>query len=306
MKTAGTSATARSAASIPVRCAASLRALCPFRSRSITPDLIHRYGQEAARELVSAARNSGPRASSWSGHTDVRGTAETNMRLSRDRADAVASFLRENGLIVPVETAGRDRMSPCASSDTSGIKSGRYLCDKSWGGVAARLNEGRQECAHLLLACSEGCAAAAFALDLVSHSVPVPQESVAVRNKKGGTVRALIIGVDAYRHYRPLKGAVAKNRYIEGAPAFDVAGVRNGALQRPIVAIGIDPDDERAYGPAFGTTNRHAVLGKRCRSDPGRARRRRPRSVRTCQKQVSAFLSSFVQSRRHSTRRLIA
>ena len=32
---------------------------------------------------------------------------------------------------------------------------------------------------------------------------------------EGGEVRGLIIGIDAYQHYRPLKGAVADARDIE-------------------------------------------------------------------------------------------
>ncbi|MBR0800699.1 caspase family protein [Bradyrhizobium jicamae] len=38
-----------------------------------------------------------------------------------------------------------------------------------------------------------------------------------LRNPDGGSIRALIIGIDAYQHVRPLKGSVADARDIEGA-----------------------------------------------------------------------------------------
>jgi outer membrane protein OmpA-like peptidoglycan-associated protein len=55
------------------------------------------------------------------GHTDVRGTAEFNMKLSHDRAAAVASFLQENGLPTLVETDGKGANEPIHLSDTSGL-----------------------------------------------------------------------------------------------------------------------------------------------------------------------------------------
>src|SRR4029078_6684175 len=41
----------------------------------------------------------------------------------------------------------------------------------------------------------------------------------------GGEVRALIVGIDAYQHYRPLKGAVADARDI--ATALRSVGVKD-------------------------------------------------------------------------------
>jgi outer membrane protein OmpA-like peptidoglycan-associated protein len=78
-------------------------------------------GGEAARELVSALTEQRPQRIILIGHTDVRGSAETNLRLSRARADAVASFLRENGIDIPVETDGRGANEPMRLSDTAGL-----------------------------------------------------------------------------------------------------------------------------------------------------------------------------------------
>ena len=70
-------------------------------------------GQDAARELLGALQEQKPSRILLIGHTDVRGTAEFNMKLSRDRADAVASFLQENGLTIPIETEGKAQTSLC-------------------------------------------------------------------------------------------------------------------------------------------------------------------------------------------------
>jgi outer membrane protein OmpA-like peptidoglycan-associated protein len=78
-------------------------------------------GQEAARELLGALQEQQPSRILLIGHTDVRGTAEFNMKLSRDRADAVASFLQQNGLTIPIETDGKGFNEPMHLSDTSGL-----------------------------------------------------------------------------------------------------------------------------------------------------------------------------------------
>jgi outer membrane protein OmpA-like peptidoglycan-associated protein len=78
-------------------------------------------GQNAARELLEALQEQKPSHILLIGHTDVRGTAEFNMKLSRDRAEAVASFLRQNGLAIPVGTDGRGFNEPMRLSDTSGL-----------------------------------------------------------------------------------------------------------------------------------------------------------------------------------------
>jgi outer membrane protein OmpA-like peptidoglycan-associated protein len=78
-------------------------------------------GQDAARELLGALQEQKPSRIVLIGHTDVRGTAEFNMKLSRDRADAVASFLKQNGLAIPIETEGRGANEPMHLSDASGL-----------------------------------------------------------------------------------------------------------------------------------------------------------------------------------------
>jgi outer membrane protein OmpA-like peptidoglycan-associated protein len=78
-------------------------------------------GQDAARELLAALQEQKPSKVLLVGHTDVRGTAEFNMKLSHDRAAAVASFLQENGLPVLVETDGKGANEPIHLSDTSGL-----------------------------------------------------------------------------------------------------------------------------------------------------------------------------------------
>jgi hypothetical protein len=44
-----------------------------------------------------------------------------------------------------------------------------------------------------------------------------PSPLLYLANPDGGTIRALVIGIDAYQHVRPLKGSVADARDIEGA-----------------------------------------------------------------------------------------
>jgi outer membrane protein OmpA-like peptidoglycan-associated protein len=78
-------------------------------------------GEDAARELLGALQEQKPSRIVLIGHTDVRGSAEFNMKLSRDRADAVAAFLQKNGLTIPVETEGKGFNEPVHLSDTSGL-----------------------------------------------------------------------------------------------------------------------------------------------------------------------------------------
>ena len=55
-------------------------------------------GQDAMRELRTALKEQRPAKVTLIGHTDARGRADFNMRLSRERAAAVAGFLREAGV----------------------------------------------------------------------------------------------------------------------------------------------------------------------------------------------------------------
>ena len=62
---------------------------------------------------------------------------------------------------------------------------------------------------------------------------------VVLRGPDEGQVRALVIGIDAYRNVRPLKGAVSDARDIEAA----LRRMRRHRPHRP---------DRRARGPRFG------------------------------------------------------
>jgi outer membrane protein OmpA-like peptidoglycan-associated protein len=78
-------------------------------------------GKEAAQELLNAIKEQKPDRIVLVGHTDVRGSAETNMTLSNARAEAVATFLRENGVDASVETVGKGANEPIKLNDTSGL-----------------------------------------------------------------------------------------------------------------------------------------------------------------------------------------
>lgn len=78
-------------------------------------------GELAARELVTAVKEQQPAQIRLIGHTDVRGTAEVNLKLSQERAETVASFLRENGIDAKVETIGKGSTEPMRLTDTSGL-----------------------------------------------------------------------------------------------------------------------------------------------------------------------------------------
>jgi outer membrane protein OmpA-like peptidoglycan-associated protein len=78
-------------------------------------------GREAAQELLSVIKEQQPKRITLIGHTDVRGAAETNMTLSNARAEAVAAFLRENGVDAAVETIGKGANDPIRLNDTSGL-----------------------------------------------------------------------------------------------------------------------------------------------------------------------------------------
>jgi outer membrane protein OmpA-like peptidoglycan-associated protein len=52
------------------------------------------------------------------GHTDVRGTEEDNQSLSERRAAAVVAALRERGLTITIDSAGRGESEPLCTEDT--------------------------------------------------------------------------------------------------------------------------------------------------------------------------------------------
>jgi len=78
-------------------------------------------GAEAAQELLTAIKEQQPSQIVLVGHTDVRGGAEMNMKLSVARAEAVANFLRENGINATIDASGRGANEPIQLTDTSGL-----------------------------------------------------------------------------------------------------------------------------------------------------------------------------------------
>jgi len=78
-------------------------------------------GQDAIRELVAALKEQRPGSITLIGHTDVRGSADFNLKLSRERAVAVANSLREAGINMPMETLGKGANEPMPLPETSGL-----------------------------------------------------------------------------------------------------------------------------------------------------------------------------------------
>lgn len=78
-------------------------------------------GEQAARELVRAIQEQQPARVSVIGHTDVRGGVEHNLKLSRDRAQTVAAFLRQSGLEIQIEALGVGANEPLRVEDSAGL-----------------------------------------------------------------------------------------------------------------------------------------------------------------------------------------
>jgi outer membrane protein OmpA-like peptidoglycan-associated protein len=78
-------------------------------------------GQAAARELIDALKEQQAARVTLVGHTDVRGGAEFNLKLSRDRAQAVAGFMRDRGLNLQIDVIGKGANEPMLLPDTSGL-----------------------------------------------------------------------------------------------------------------------------------------------------------------------------------------
>jgi outer membrane protein OmpA-like peptidoglycan-associated protein len=87
-----------------------------YRSATLTPQ-----GEQAARELARAIKEQRPERVTLIGHTDVRGSADYNKKLSISRAEAVASFLRENEVDVAVEAEGVGAAEPLQLKPAPGL-----------------------------------------------------------------------------------------------------------------------------------------------------------------------------------------
>ncbi|MBR1232045.1 OmpA family protein [Bradyrhizobium sp. AUGA SZCCT0182] len=78
-------------------------------------------GEQAVRELAQALKEQQPARIRLVGHTDIRGSEETNMKLSAARADAVAAYLKEAGVSTVIETKGVGATEPLKLVDSSGL-----------------------------------------------------------------------------------------------------------------------------------------------------------------------------------------
>lgn len=78
-------------------------------------------GEKAANELLLAIRQQDPGELTLVGHTDERGQADYNMRLSADRAKAIVDFLKRNGVTAKITTIAKGKTEPLQLQDTSSL-----------------------------------------------------------------------------------------------------------------------------------------------------------------------------------------
>ena len=78
-------------------------------------------GEQAVRELADALKEQRPARIRLVGHTDIRGSDETNMKLSAARAEAVAAYLKQAGIATMIETAGVGSSEPIKLMDSAGL-----------------------------------------------------------------------------------------------------------------------------------------------------------------------------------------
>ena len=78
-------------------------------------------GEQAVRELADALKEQRPARITLVGHTDIRGSDETNMKLSAARAEAVAAYLKEAGVGTAIETKGVGSSEPIKLLDSAGL-----------------------------------------------------------------------------------------------------------------------------------------------------------------------------------------
>jgi outer membrane protein OmpA-like peptidoglycan-associated protein len=76
-------------------------------------------GQLAADELLKALLQQNPADLTLIGHTDERGEADYNMRLSDQRVKALAAFLKQNGVTAKIVTVAKGKSEPLQLSDAS-------------------------------------------------------------------------------------------------------------------------------------------------------------------------------------------
>jgi outer membrane protein OmpA-like peptidoglycan-associated protein len=87
-----------------------------YAKTSFTP-----IGEQAAQELAAALKEQRPGRLRLVGHTDVRGTEETNLKLSVARAEAVATYLKQAGIDAQIDVAGVGASEPLQLIDSSGL-----------------------------------------------------------------------------------------------------------------------------------------------------------------------------------------
>jgi outer membrane protein OmpA-like peptidoglycan-associated protein len=78
-------------------------------------------GEKAAAELLEAIRDQHPAQITIVGHTDERGEADYNMRLSDQRAKAVASYLKQNGVTANISTVAKGKSEPLQLSNAADL-----------------------------------------------------------------------------------------------------------------------------------------------------------------------------------------
>jgi outer membrane protein OmpA-like peptidoglycan-associated protein len=115
--------TARKALPAPAREVASARAVPAARAAPAPITFVYNAatftseGWKAADLLAKYLASQRPAAVSLSGHADERGSDRYNMELSRQRLDAVAGYLRENGFAGKLELTPKGKSEPYAGID---------------------------------------------------------------------------------------------------------------------------------------------------------------------------------------------
>lgn len=104
-----------------------------FNQSTLTP-----VGQDAARELLEAVKEQKPGRIVLVGHADRKGSDDYNMKLSASRAEAVAAFLKQNGVEAEIVAEGR------GASEPIGAPTGLALSDDDVDALNRRVEWRRQ------------------------------------------------------------------------------------------------------------------------------------------------------------------